>query len=217
LRAAAFASALIGEAALLSGDLDLATAELMEANGLHRDLGSAAGEAHSLQRLAEIRVAEGDGEAAMRLLHEALPLARGSMVAKHLMQRIFGTMIIAASDPLEARAIVDRAESTLGWEDACHFCSIMLSVPAAIACARVGDLHHARRHLAIAEQSALLWQGTSWEAGMAEAQAVVAAASGDLAGAGQRMQSATEQFVQAGQPLDAERCRRAMADLSVEN
>ena len=120
LRAAAFASALIGEAALLSGDLELATAELTEANGLHRDLGSAAGEAHSLQRLAEVRVAEGDGVAAMRLLQEALPLARASMVAKHLMQRIFGTMILAASDPLEARAIVDRAESTLGWEDACH-------------------------------------------------------------------------------------------------
>ncbi len=41
LRAAAFASALIGEAALLSGDLELATAELTEANDLHRDLGSA--------------------------------------------------------------------------------------------------------------------------------------------------------------------------------
>ena len=64
LRAAAFASALIGEAALLSGDLELAAAELREASDLHRDLGSPAGEAHSLQRLAEVRVAEGDLEAA---------------------------------------------------------------------------------------------------------------------------------------------------------
>ena len=212
LRAAAFASALIGEAALLSGDLELATAELTEANGLHRDLSSAAGEAHSLQRLAEVRVAEGDGVAAMRLLQEALPLARASMVAKHLMQRIFGTMILAASDPLEARAIVDRAESTLGWEDACQFCSIMLSVPASIACARVGDLQHARRHLLIAEQSAVLWQGTAWEAGMAEAQAAVAAASGDPATARERLQFATEHFQRAGQPLDADRCRRVMAE-----
>ena len=45
----------------------------------------------------------------------------------------------------------------------------MLSVPAAIACVRAGDLEHAQRHLAIAEQSAVLWQGTSWEAGIAEA------------------------------------------------
>ena len=67
MRAAAFASALIGEAAFLSGDLDLAAAELTEAGDLHHDLGSSAGEAHSLQRLAEVRVAEGDSAAAMRV------------------------------------------------------------------------------------------------------------------------------------------------------
>ena len=38
-RAAAFARALSGEAALLSGDLDLAAAELTEASAGHRDLG----------------------------------------------------------------------------------------------------------------------------------------------------------------------------------
>jgi DNA-binding SARP family transcriptional activator/tetratricopeptide (TPR) repeat protein len=215
LRAAAFASALIGEAALLSGDLELAAAELTEANDLHRDLGSAAGQAHSLQRLAEVRVAEGDGVVAMRLLHEALPLARASIIAKHLVQRIFGTMILAARDAIEARAIVDRAESILGWDDACVFCSIMLSVPATIACARAGDLQHARRHLDAAERSAAMWQGTSWEAALAEAQAAVAAASGDPVTARQRVQSAAEQFQRAGQPLDAERCRRVMADLSL--
>ena len=43
LRAAAFASALIGEAALLSGDLELAAAELTEASDLHRDLGLGGG------------------------------------------------------------------------------------------------------------------------------------------------------------------------------
>ena len=213
LRAAAFASALIGEAALLSGDLQLAAAELTEAGDIHRDLGSIAGEAHSLQRLAEVRLAEGDSAAAMRLLRQALPVARSSVIAKHLLQRIFGTMILATSDPLEARAIVDRAESTLGWEDACRFCSIMLSVPASIACVRAGDLENAHRHLAIAEQSSRLWQGTSWEAATAEAQAIVAAASGDPATAQARMKSATDQFQQAGQPLDAERCRRALADL----
>ena len=41
LRAVAFATALIGEAALLSGDLDVAAAELQEAVDLHHDLGSA--------------------------------------------------------------------------------------------------------------------------------------------------------------------------------
>ena len=210
LRAAAFASALIGEAALLSGDLQLAAIELTEASDLHRDLGSSAGQAHSLQRLAEVRVAQGEGAAAMQLLQQALPLARSSFIAKHLLQRVFGTMIQAASDGAEARAIVDRAESTLGWDDACVFCSVMLSVPASIACARAGDLEVAHRHLAMAEASAPLWIGTSWEAGIAEARAEFAAASGDDATARTLMQSASEQFQRAGQPLDAERCRLAL-------
>jgi DNA-binding SARP family transcriptional activator len=211
LRAEAFASALIGEAALLSGDLGFAATELSQARDLHREIGSAAGEAHSLQRLAEVRVAEGDSAAAIRLLQDALPLARGSILAKHLLQRIFGTMIVAATDPREARAIIDRAEAMLGWEDSCNFCSIMLSVPASIACARAGDLRSAQRLLGVAESSAVLWQGTSWEAGIAEAQAAVAAASGDLTTARERMHAATEGFDRAGQPIDAERCRRAAA------
>lgn len=209
LRAEAFASALIGEAALLSGDLGLAAAELSQARDLHREMGSAAGEAHSLQRLAEVRVAEGDSTAAMRLLQDALPLARGSILAKHLLQRIFGTMIVAATDTREARAIIDRAEATLGWDDACNFCSIMFSVPASIASARAGDLRSAQRLLGLAESSAVIWQGTSWEAAIAEAQAAVAAASGDFTTAQERMHAATEGFDRAGQPIDAERCRRA--------
>jgi predicted negative regulator of RcsB-dependent stress response len=147
----------------------------------------------------------------MQLLQQALPLARASIIAKHLLHRIFGTMILAARDPLEARAVVDRAESTLGWDDHCTFCSIMLSVPASIACVRAGDLESAQRHLDIAEKSALLWQGTSWEAAVAEAQAEVAAANGDEDTARTRLESAAEQFDRAGQPLDAQRCRRAIA------
>ncbi|HJT02198.1 MAG TPA: AAA family ATPase [Pseudonocardiaceae bacterium] len=209
LRAEAFASALIGEAALLSGNLGLATAELAQARDLHREIGSAGGEAHALQRLAEMHIAEGDVDVATRLLQQALPLARGSILAKHLLHRIFGTMIIAAADVSEARAIIDRAEATLGWDDSCSFCSIMLSVPASIASARAGDLHNAQRLLGLAQRSAMMWQGTSWEAGIAEAQAAVAAARGDSATARQHLRTATERFRAAGQPIDAERCRHA--------
>ncbi|HSB86691.1 MAG TPA: hypothetical protein VLD86_10295, partial [Ilumatobacteraceae bacterium] len=92
-------------------------------------------------------------------------------------------------------------------------CSVMLSVPATIACARAGDLTNAERHLAMAEQSAPLWEGTSWEAAIAEAQASVAEARGDRTGAVERLESAIAQFARAGQPLDVERCRRAMASL----
>ncbi len=133
------------------------------------------------------------------------------MVGRHLLQRIFGTLVLAAENPREAHALVDRADATLGWDDACAFCSIMLAVPATIACAQVGDLPGAERHLELARQSVALWQGTSWEAGLAEAEAAVAAATGDVVTAGRRLREAVEIFERTGQPRDAERCRTALA------
>jgi DNA-binding SARP family transcriptional activator/tetratricopeptide (TPR) repeat protein len=216
-RAAAFARALAGEAALLSGRLDLAAAELTEASAEHRDLGSGAGEAHSLQRLAEVRLAQGDAAEARRLLERAFPLARNSIVAKHLLHRVFGTMIPAAASRSEAREAAERAESLLGWDDFCQFCSIMLAVPATVACARDGALDAAWRHLAAAMRSAPVWRDTAWEAGLAEAQAAVAAASGDPGAARTLLlQRAAGQFQQVGQPLDAERCCRALGLITRE-
>jgi hypothetical protein len=131
-------------------------------------------------------------------------------VAKHLLHRVFGTMIRAATSRPEAVQVAERAESMLGWDDFCQFCSIMLAVPAAIACARDGDLPGARRHLAVAERSAVVWRDTAWEAALAEAQAAVAEADGDRGTARTRLQWAAGQFQRVGQPLDAARCRWAL-------
>ena len=208
LRAVAFAIALRGEAALLKGDLALAETELRAAADLHHDLESPAGEAHSLQRLAEVYLARGDRAAAGHLLQRALPLARWSSIGQHLMHRVYGCMITAAEDLETARAVIDRAESTLGDEDHCTFCSIMLSVPATQACADVGDLEEARRHLRQAEQSLRLWEGTAWEAALMEARAQLARAEHRDGDAERLLRDAAVRFEAAGQPLDAERCRR---------
>ena len=64
LRGVAFATALIGEAALMMGDVDRAEAELEEAVELHADIDAVGGQAHSLQRLAEVRLAQGRSEEA---------------------------------------------------------------------------------------------------------------------------------------------------------
>ena len=207
LRAVAFAGALAGEAALLAGDLATAQRELEEAVDLHHVIGAAAGEAASLQRLAEVHLAQGDVGETNRLLQRALPLARWSAISLHLLQRIFGTMIRAAPDRDAARAVVDRAESTLGTEDLCPFCNIMLAVPAVIACADVGDLDRARHHLQMAEKSVRLWEGTSWQAAVLEARAHLADAEGDTSGGDGLRTQAAALFDGAGQPLDAARCR----------
>jgi DNA-binding SARP family transcriptional activator/tetratricopeptide (TPR) repeat protein len=208
LRAVAFATALRGESALLMGDLGLAETELTEAVDLHRDIGSGTGEAHSLQRLAEVRLEQGNREEAQRLLARALPLARFSNLAKHLLQRIYGTMIAAAPDAVAAAAVIDRAEAAQGIDDYCRFCSIMFEAPAARARADAGDIDNARRHLHAAEQSAVMWEGTSWEASLLEVRAHLAAAEGDVPRAVALRDAAANLFEASGQPLDAGRCRR---------
>jgi DNA-binding SARP family transcriptional activator len=210
LRAVAFAVALRGEAALLKGDLRLAETELTEAADLHRTLEFPGGEAVCLQRHAEVHLHRGDRDAAAPLLRRALHLARWSTFARCLLPRIYGTMISAAPDPLSASDLVERAEATLGPDDDCLFCSIMLTVPAARACAEAGDLDRARRFLARAETVETRWEGTAWEASLAEVRAVLARTDGDDAGADRLLASAASLFDAAGQPLDAARCRGAL-------
>ena len=134
------------------------------------------------------------------------------MIAMHLLQRIFGTMILAAPDPLEARAIVDRAESTLGWDDACLFCSIMLAVPAAIACARVGDLDQRPSPPRAAPSSRhCCGRARRGRPALAEAQAAVAAAEGRPDAARARLRRRPSSSSGPGNPSTPRRCRQALA------
>jgi tetratricopeptide (TPR) repeat protein len=211
-RAVAFAWALTGEAALLSGDLATAEHDLLEALDLHGEIGASAGEAHALQRLAELRLVQGDRKGARQLLRRALPLARWSPMSMHLLQRIHGTTIAAADTAEDAHAAAEQAEATVGGpQDRCEFCQVMVSVPSAIACADVGDIAGARRHLAAAERSAVLWQGTAWQGALSEARAHCALAEGDENGWRRLLSEAAECFETAAQPLDVARCRAALA------
>jgi ATP/maltotriose-dependent transcriptional regulator MalT len=211
-RGVAFAITVAGEAALLAGELDDARRHLEQAVELHREVGADTGTAHAMQRLAEVELAGGDRAAAERLARRALPLARWSPLARHLLQRIYGTLIAAAPDAEAAVAVVDEAEDILDEPD-CVFCRVMFAVPATVACAEVGRLDDARRLLATADASAAMWQGTSWQAATTEAKAHVARAEGRLEAADDLLLQAESLFAIAGQPLDRERCREARAAL----
>jgi DNA-binding SARP family transcriptional activator len=217
LRGVAFARALIGEASLLMGDLTRAERELSEAAELHHDTEAPAGEAHSLQRLAEIRLLQGDGAEACRLLQRALPLARWSLLAPHLLHRIYGTMVVAAPTPEAGRAVVDQAGAGLGEQDFCNFCVVMFAVPAAVACAKVGDLDGARAQIEVGARAMEMWPRTAWSAGLNEARAHLALAEGDLRRAAELLDEAVAGFETAGQPTDAARCRRTRDDLVAES
>jgi DNA-binding SARP family transcriptional activator len=213
LRGVAFAAALIGEAALLKGDLETAERELRESADLHHEIDASAGEAHCLQRLAEVRLAQGDRDEAVALLRAAEPLARWSVISLHLLQRIHGTFIAAAEDPAGAMVMVEQAEATLAENDRCTFCDVMFAAPATIACAEAGDIDRARGYLAMAERSASYWAGTAWPGAVAEARAHLSAALGEDGEAARWIASAEQLFRTAQQPLDAARCAAYARDL----
>ena len=133
----------------------------------------------------------------------------------HLLQRTYGTMILAAPDPEAARALVDQAEATMGDKDACSFCIVMLAVPSAIACAEVGDLDQARHYARVAEASAVRWPGTAWGAAATEARAHIARAESSPSDAAALFTEAARGFEAAGQPGDAARCLRSLESLQV--
>ncbi len=93
LRAVAFARTLTGEAALLSGDLPLARQELTESAELHHELGANAGEAHCLERLAEIELYEGNRAEAASARPGA---AAGSLVGHRLAPAPAGVRVYGA-------------------------------------------------------------------------------------------------------------------------
>lgn len=212
-RGEAFAVTLLGEAELLSGAVDAAREHLVEGVRLHRRLGAACGLALSLHRMAEAAVLEGRAEAAAPLLDQALDAARESPLgARHVLARVFGTMVRAAPDLQSALAAVAEAGvGVSGPMESCPPCSVAFLVPAAIACAEGGQLDHARGLLAGAEGViGVFWPGGGgWWAGVAEARGHLALAENDRMSAVAHLDEAASEFTRCGQPLDAERCREA--------
>ena len=88
-----------GEAKLLSGLLDEAESDLAAAARAHRSIGATAGEALSIQRLAEVAFYRHRPSDADFLLEEALAVARESYLGHHLLDRIYGAMVRVRSDP----------------------------------------------------------------------------------------------------------------------
>ncbi len=179
------------------------TAEAVE---LHHDIDAPAGRPTASSGWRKCTWPRVIGTRAEELLNRALLLARWSVISNHLLQRIYGSIIAAAPDAESARAVVDRAEATLGENDRCPFCAVMLAVPASIACADVGDLQDARRHLAVAQESAARWEGSAWDGAVLEARAHLARAENREGDFALLAANAAQLFTKAGHARDAARC-----------
>ncbi len=152
LRAVAFAAALIGEAALLAGDLDTGRTRARRSRrppprhrrGLRR---SPLAATPRRGPPGQGRPRRGDAAAPTGAAPRPLVGHLAAPAATHLRD----------DDPAPRPTATRPAPWSTGRSrpsaprTSALFCDIMLAVPAAIACADVGDLEHARHHLAVAE------------------------------------------------------------------
>ena len=207
MRGAAFAATVLGEAELLSGRVEEAERDLRDAVDLARRSHADVGRGLALQRLAETALAAGRPDEARARLAEALPISQASLLAQHLLPRIYDVAIRAAQDPVSALHALEEAEEALGNTPACTPCSIGFLIAAAISCAQAGALDRARSYGERASHVAGMWRRGAWTAGVTEAQAVLVVAEGELQRAAALFGDAAELFRRAGQPLDEARCR----------
>lgn len=217
-RGHAFGVQLRGEAELLSGRLAEAETDLLEGGRLHRAIAGAVGEAHALQRLAELEMLRGAPARAANLLDEALDVARATDIGFHLLDRIYGTRIALAAtlDPAAGLVAVDEAEAAVrGPLETCPGCRITFAMPAGIACARAGAIERAVEYERINTYLAgVVMRLPAWDAALAELRGHLARATGDERAAATAFVAAAEGFAVAGQPFDEARCRAHLAEVS---
>lgn len=211
-RGHAFGVILRGEAELLSGRLDDAERDLTRARRLHHAIGGATGEAHALQRLAELALCRGDAVAAGALLDEALDLARATDLGFHLFDRIYGTRLALAQFEGDQLGTLDEAEMAVrGGLETCPGCRITFAVPAAIAAAQAGDVARAGGYAQAVEFLAgVVMRLPAWDAAHHEVLGHLHRAAGDEEAATRELRVAAAGFARAEQPLDELRCLAAL-------
>lgn len=208
---AALSLLMLGEAELLSGNVVDAEEHLKRAAEENEREGCISGAALAKQRLAEAAVSGDRKFDANRLLDRATTLARRSDIVTHLLIRIFGTKIRAASDPKKAMGVLRVAEQELSQMQPCEPCSMGYLTSAAAATAKAGDVERARMFLSDAERISGMWQGGLWSGAVWEARGVLREAEGEPEQARAMFREAADAFARAGNQSDAERCLDAAA------
>ena len=212
-RGEAFAATVLGETELLTGNLEAARVELLEAARLSRELGAIGGESLARMRLGETLLHLGDRVGARAQLEEALELAHISSVAPHLVFLVCAVLLRVPEDSEDAMALIDRVETLFDPRWVCPFCPTGYHVAAATACAAAGELERGRTFLERAEFGAARWPGGPWPAAVAEARAALLLAEGDPRSAADALRRAAEGYAANRQPLAERRAREALQRL----
>lgn len=203
---------ILGEVALFSGYASEAEQLLTEAEALLAKAEAIAGQVLALERLAEIALTSGRNWQAKRLIGRAERLANTTWLSPHLLIRLKGLSVRAASTPDEVKERVREGDLLLGLQThGCQPCSMAFRIASASALAELGELEQVGRRLDEAERIAGMWHGGPWVAAVWEARGIQRRAEGNDTGARAAFEEAATRYAALGRPMDEVRCRTNMA------
>ena len=202
------ASMIMGTVALFSGHVGEAERLLTDAEAMLDKADAPSGRVIALERLAEIALASGRNWQAKRLIARAEGIAAASWLSPHLLIRLKGLSVRAATSPEQALDIIQEGDRLLALEShGCQPCSIGFRVAAAIALAEMGELEQVSRRLDEAERIAGMWHGGPWAAAVWEARGAQRRAEKNDARAVSAFEEAASRYAALGRPTDETRCR----------
>jgi DNA-binding SARP family transcriptional activator/tetratricopeptide (TPR) repeat protein len=191
-----------------------AEAQLRQAVERFRQVGSASGEAISLQRLAVLLTARGDLEAARALLDEGLIVGGRAAMRSHCLTRIHSSLVrnrLAARDRDAARASLEEGLAEAARHGHCATCSALLlpeAVRVALACENLAEAESFAGRL---DDIARRFASRAWTAMAEQTRGRVLAACGDVEAAFDAFERARVGFEAIGCPYEAARCVMAQS------
>jgi len=196
-----------------------AEAQLGQAVERFRGVGSACGEALSLQRLAVLLTARGELEAARKLLDEGLIVGSRAAMRSHCLTRIHASLArnrLAAGDRQGARASLEEGLAEAARHGHCATCSALLLPEAVRVALAWGNLAEAETFATRLEDVARRFASQAWTAMAQQTRGRVNTARGELEEAYDAFEGARVAFDAIGCPYEAARCVMAQSRLFVD-
>ncbi len=208
-RAVALCKSFGGVLDFQAGQWATAEAQLSEAIELFRQVGSASGEALSLQRLGVLLTARGEVEAARALLDEGIAVGGRAAMRSHCLTRLHASMVrnrLAAHDPAAAHASLQEGLAEAARHGHCATCNALLLPEAVRVELALGNVADAERHAVRLTEVGARFGSRAWSAMALHARGRVLGARGQGARAFDVLDQARRVFDEIGSPYEAARC-----------
>jgi hypothetical protein len=185
-----------------------AEAQLREAVQLFRQVGSASGEALSLQRLGVLLTAQGQLEPARAALDEGIVVGGRAAMRSHCLTRLHASLArnrLAAGDRGAALLSLQEGLAEVARHGHCSTCNALLLPEAVRVELAFEHLSAAEQHAAQLERVAERFGSRAWTAMARCARGRVLAARGEQRAALQALEAARRDFAELGHPYEAAR------------